>query len=695
MTNQRRQRIRLYYLPLLGAVSLASVAVAQNSGGRKEIVQPLPGSSSSASGQQPGNAASADGWDAARASINRSANSPIILAVDQWKRLQQSDGLGFDAYAGFVMAHPGWPAEDRMRRLAESSINPNSYSPGGVIAFFQRFPARSATGQARYAQALAATGRQAEARDAARAAWRMGALSETDELQFLGLFGSALSPLEHAIHADAALWARNTSSAERSLPYLSANDRLITEARIALQRKSVDAAAKMQAAEPYAKGHAGFIADKASWLRDNGNSILARSLLAEREALTTRPANVEKWYEVLLSNARAAANDQQWSLAYNIASKLDDAYPAGTDVSLQSLGERDDYTSLAWLAGTAALNNIARPRDAMVMFDKYASAARSPQTMTKGWYWAARAAQAGSDAAEASRHLNMAAGYPDQFYGQLARERLGQPIPAPSALHRQVTVTSADRSAFNNLSIVQAAQELGRLGRWSDQSIFLRALAANVSTDAERVLSDELAMRIGRPDLGVMIGRRAKPDGSTGYATSSFPSISVPDGHNSNWTMIHAITRQESQFDKAAVSHAGARGLMQLMPGTARETAGRVGLSYNVSNLTSDTQYNVQLGSTYFQQMLNYYNGSYPLAVAAYNAGPGNVNKWLRAYGDPRTGGVDILDWIEQIPFMETKGYVQRVLENAVVYDAIRAEKNGTKMPSAPLSFYLGKRTPG
>ncbi|OYW83998.1 MAG: hypothetical protein B7Z20_11675 [Sphingobium sp. 32-64-5] len=242
---------------------------------------------------------------------------------------------------------------------------------------------------------------------------------------------------------------------------------------------------------------------------------------------------------------------------------------------------------------------------------------------------------------------------------------------------------------------MRAARALGVLGRWQDQSIFLRAIAANVTSDADRVLASDLAARIGRPDLGVMVGRRARPDGSTSYAATGFPSVSVPSEHMSNWTMIHAISRQESQFDKAAVSHAGARGMMQLMPGTARETAGKIGLSYSLDNLTRDTGYNIQLGSTYFQRMLNYYRGSYPLAVAAYNAGPGNVNKWLAANGDPRLPGSDILRWIENIPIYETKNYVQRVLENAVVYDAMRASRNGTKMPAAPLSFYLGKGTPG
>ena len=167
-----------------------------------------------------------------------------------------------------------------------------------------------------------------------------------------------------------------------------------------------------------------------------------------------------------------------------------------------------------------------------------------------------------------------------------------------------------------------------------------------------------------------MVGRRATVSGLTGYARASFPSMAVPDGEQANWSMIHAITRQESQFDRQIVSRAGARGLMQLMTPTAREVAGKMGLAFDQGALF-DPSYNVQLGSSYFRQLLRYYGGSYPLAVAAYNGGMGNVNKWLKANGDPRMPGVDIIQWIEDIPLFETRDYVQRVLENAVA-DRIR-----------------------
>ena len=183
--------------------------------------------------------------------------------------------------------------------------------------------------------------------------------------------------------------------------------------------------------------------------------------------------------------------------------------------------------------------------------------------------------------------------------------------------------------------------------------------------------------------------RSARNSGSTFYNRAAFPThrANVPSGRV--WSLVHGITRQESSFDRAAVSHAGARGMMQLMPPTAREQAGKMGLSYDTGRLTSDPGYNVMLGSAYFQRLVDQWDGNYPLAVASYNAGAGNVRKWVRAYGDPRAPGGDIVSWIESIPFSETKGYVQRVLENSVVYDRLNPTIGGPK--PVHISTYLGK----
>ncbi|CAN5139713.1 lytic transglycosylase domain-containing protein [soil metagenome] len=649
------------------------------------MVQPIPG----AVPAQPSE------WDKIRSQVGVSQDAQATAWIAEWRRLQQSDTLGFSSYANFIVTNPGWPGEDRMRRLAETSINPNAYEPSQVVAYFTRYPARTAVGHARDAVALSATGRVDEARLEARAAWIAGGMMPDDEARLLSLFGSSLTTADHDMRADALLWQRNTGGVDRIMAYLSPARRPAFEARVAMQRKAPDAILKVQAAEAYAQSDAGFIADKAMWLRDSGNSLAARTLLANRQVATNRPSDAEEWYETLLTNAKAAANDSQWSFAWAIASKVDDAYAPGIQVRDRPIGERDDYTSLTWLAGSTAFYNLNRPADAIGMFQRYATAARSPQTISKGYYWAGRAALATQDKPKADAFFAQAAAYPDQFYGQLALERLGRPIPAPATRAQPAEITAAERTAFANRSVVRAARALGTMGLWEDQSKFIRAIAASADSDKDHLLSSELASALARPDLGVMVGRRAVSDGLSGYGSASFPRVAVPAGHQANWTMIHAIARQESQFDRAAVSHAGARGLMQLMPGTARETAGRIGLSYNATALTSDTGYNIQLGSTYFQQMLSYYGGSYPLAVAAYNAGPGNVNRWITANGDPRLPGSDIVRWIESIPIYETRNYVQRVLENAVVYDVMDPANARFRGAATPLSRYLGKNAAG
>ncbi|WP_443970819.1 lytic transglycosylase domain-containing protein [Sphingobium sp. CR28] len=678
---------------LTSAVLLAAATGSTGVGATQEIVQPLPDSAAASSSNS---ASGADAsWQAAQQRIGSATTSDprVDAAITEWRRLSQSDGYGFAAYSNFILSNPGWPSEDHFRDVAEKTVDPNRDSPASVAAFFGRFPPKTSVGKARYAIALTRLGQMDLARATARDAWRSGVVSATDEAAILGGFAGALTPDDHLARADALLWRQQATAAERTLPYVAPTRQAVVAARIAFQRKAPDAAIKMAAADPVGVMDAGYLADKSRWLRDNGNSLAARQLLASRSALSQYPADTEKWYEALLLQAKAAANDGQWTTAYAIASRVDDALPAGTDVSGLPIGVRDDYTSLVWLAGTAALNKLNRPADAEGMFTRYSQGGRNPSTITKGHYWAGRAAVAAGRTQAANDHFARAGAYADQYYGQLALERLGRPIPSPAAADQPIQLSAAERQGFTNDSLVRATKLLGERGAWADQTRFIRALAARAQTDRDHMFAAEYARTLGRPDLGVMVGRRALANGLSGYGSASFPRISVPSGHDANWTLVHAIARQESQFDRAIVSRAGARGLMQLMPATAAEVAGKIGVGYDQGSLF-DPQYNIRLGSTYIRQLLNYYGGSYPLAIAAYNAGMGNVNKWLKANGDPRMAGGDIVQWIEDIPIWETKDYVQRVMENAVVYDTLNPAGSATNA-SAPLSRYLGKQRPG
>ena len=251
--------------------------------------------------------------------------------------------------------------------------------------------------------------------------------------------------------------------------------------------------------------------------------------------------------------------------------------------------------------------------------------------------------------------------------------------------------TAAQRAAFNARPLVQAVRLLGQQGRSSEEALFIRALAESLDNDSERNLAVDLGQQINRQDLPVWVARMARVKGSMFYVRQAYPTL--PGSLSGQlWSLAHGISRQESSFDPYAVSHAGARGMMQLMTGTAREQAGKIGVSFDSSRLISDPSYNVMIGSSYFQRMLNIWGGNVPLAVASYNAGSGNVGKWVRQYGDPR-GQVDVLKWIEAIPYVETRAYVQRVIENSVVYDSMRG--TAPQQSAMHVSRYLGKSGPG
>lgn len=618
------------------------------------------------------------------------SNGNIPQAMQRWRNLSRRGGnYSFNDYASFLMTYPGWPGAKQMRRNAEQSINVLSWSPNQAIAYFDRYEPVTNGGRAKYALALESVGRSDQAREWGRKAWRNGPLSENDEQRLLSFMAPVLTGDDHDARVDALLWKGATTAARRNLPRASAAQRPIFEARLAVKGRSADRAAKVDQVGSAAITDSGLLTDRATVLRRTGSSFTVRQLLASRPKLTSLPFDAEEWYETLLTNARAAANDKQYSLAYNIASKVDDALPPGTDVSKEGLGVRDDYTSLAWLAGTVALNRLNRPQDAVGMFERYGNAARSPQTRSKGWYWAGHAARKIGDTATANAFFERASKYYEHFYGQLSLEALGRPLPTNVPKPALPDVSKSGKSSHI------AARIAPRFGSRKEQTLFLRAIANSAETETEFAEAFSLSKALRRPDLSVMAGRNARIEGHEKFVGHAYPLLSLPSGHESNWTMIHAITRQESQFDRAAISHAGARGLMQLMPATARETSGRIGIRYTGTNsLLVDPSYNIKLGSTYIQSMLRYFNGSYPLAVAAYNAGPGNVNKWLRRNGDPRTGAIDILTWIERIPIFETKNYVQRVLENAVFYEHLHPEKATSRGPNQ-LSRYLAKRTPG
>lgn len=639
-----------------------------------------------------GSAAIASSTQLVPVATQPSAAAPVYAAYDvnaalaDWRRLRSSEGWAFADYARFLIAYPDWPGETAMRRSAEKSMRPGE-NPATVVAFFQTAKPFTANGYARLADSYAAQGRAAEAVQAARDAWAASGLTANDEVALYQRFGASFTTADHDRRVDRLLIDRDPQDAQRLLPSTSAARRPAFAARIAMQLRSPEVETLYTAVQNQVTTDAGLMQDRARYLREAGWHTPARQLLARPHTFTYRPVDVDKWYELKLLHAQEAAAAGQHSLAYNIARQVDDAVNYGADISLQPLGIRDKYTSLTWLAGTLALRSLNRPADAVALFDRYSKGGRSLQVLTKGAYWAGRAASGAGRFQEATAQFNRAAAYPDLFYGQLALERVGRQVPIP-ATAPALAPTPVQRQAFQQKSLVRAVRLLGQQGRRDEQALFVRALSEAVHDDAGRSLSLEFANQVGRQDLAVWTARSARNDGSPFYYRSSFPTISAGLNDVHLWSLAHGITRQESSFDRTAVSHAGARGMMQLMPGTAQEQAGKMGVGYDYGRLTSDPAYNVMLGSAYFRRLLDQWDGNYPLAVASYNAGAGNVRKWVRNNGDPRRPGADIVAWIEDIPFTETRGYVQRVLENTVVYERLNPRP---QVGPRQLSYFLGK----
>ena len=623
-------------------------------------------------------------------STSAAVGTSVGYALNDWRTLRQSSNYRFADYARFLIANPGWPDESRMRGWAEKAMQPGE-DASTVLAFFAAKKPTSGNGWARLADAYASAGRATEALDAARQAWASDDLPSTDEQALWARFGSSFTREDHDRRVDALLFAKKPGDANRFLSMTSPQRQAAFAARIAMQSNAPDAGSRYAAVIGQVTSDAGLMMDRARWLRANNFDNSAQDLAARAHNFTYKPVDPERFYDMLILLAEDAEQDRKWQTAYNIASQLDDSLSAGALVADQPLGVRDNYTTLAWLAGNVALDRTQRPTSAMAMFDRYARASRSLQVQTKGEYWAGRSALAAGQFQTANTYFQRAAAYPDLFYGQLALERLGRSVSPPPAALPQYTTTSVQRAAFNSRRLVQALRILGQQGRSTEQALFVQALARSLDNDVDRNLAIELGQQLGRQDIAVWTARMARIKGSSFYVRQAYPMLSTSLS-SSMWPLAHGISRQESSFDPYAISHAGARGMMQLMVGTAREQTGKMGIEFDSYRLITDPSYNVMIGSAYFQRMLNIWDGNVPLAVASYNAGSGNVGKWVRQNGDPR-GQVDVLKWIEAIPYAETRGYVQHVIENTVVYDSMRGAQ--PQQTAFHVSRYLGKSQPG
>ncbi|MBV7260377.1 lytic transglycosylase domain-containing protein [Erythrobacter sp. WH158] len=591
-------------------------------------------------------------------------------AIARWEMLHDNREMGFADYAGFALRYPEFPRTSILRVRAENRLDNEAPMQADLLRFFDTHPPLTNSGRARYALALAGAQRS-EAFTVAREAWRSGTMSGPSEAYLLGLFGSQFTADDHNARMDALLWQGDVEAAARQVINVPSANRSLAMARLALIRGATPQSAGISIPS-YALNDAGYVYNLASFYRSKRRNLEAIQLLATRPMANAPALDGEAMVGVMLDAAKGASVGD----TVRIAGKIDDLFEPGQDISKGSFRLRDRYTDLMWKGGTNALWRLRDGRSAAPLFERYGSAAQTPLTRSKGFYWAGRAARQAGMQAEATRYFERAAEYPHYYYGQLALNAMGRPMPAFSQLPA-LQVDAATRAAFEARPLVKAIRHLAQNRRkWQTERRFFQAIGDAAKTPEQLMLANNLAAETGLEEMSVVLGMEAGANGLAGFERVGYPTVDVP--RVNDWTMVHAISRQESEFDRFRKSHANAVGMMQLLPSTAREEAGILGVRYLRADLTGNPKYNITLGDAHFARRMDLYGGAYPLAIASYNAGPGRVNQWLRLNGDPRKGEIDWVTWIEKIPAnFETRYYVMRVIGNAVSYSHMYPEQAG------------------
>jgi soluble lytic murein transglycosylase len=598
-------------------------------------------------------AADAGRWSDA-AALAAQANDPLVGKYAVWTRLYTGgSGTTFDEIEAFLAANPDWPNRDRLRVRAEEAMGP-SMPDERVLAWFEQAPPASPDGAFHYARVLEAKGRVEDAAKVVQRAWTEMTMGTEQSDDFRRRFHRYLRPEDDIARLERLLWERDVRSARRQLRYVPKNWHPLAEARIALTIRARNADKTLATVPPALRNDPGLIFEQVRWHRLGRNMQEAADLLLRHPKLPV-VWRLDRWWREREYLARWALYEDNPALAYKLAS-----------THFQTEG--GDFAEAEWLAGWIALRKLKRPDDALRHFQALYEAVSYPISRSRGAYWLARAYEAKEQHNTATRWYREAAAHVTYFYGQVAAGHLLESERPP--LPKEQEPSAQDAAAFEARDLPRIVRLMAELDRRRDVRAFLLALAAAAKTPADWTLTTRLAQDIGRYDLAVSIAKLAPREGVV-LSVSGYPALEPANAASEQFpdpSILHAVVRQESAFDTEAVSHAGARGLMQLMPQTAVRVARRLNMPYSQNRLTQDATYNLRLGQAYLADMLNDYDGSLILALAAYNAGPVRVERWLQRNGDPGPSIYDAVDWVETIPFSETRNYVQRVLENLSVY---------------------------
>jgi peptidoglycan lytic transglycosylase len=578
---------------------------------------------------------------------------PLPAKTLRWLRMfEGGQASDFATMASFLMANPHWPNPDQLQVLAEEAIrDPADHEL--IRAFFAERAPLTTRGRIRYAQALFQIGAEDEAVALIRKAWIEGDFSAREDKRFVAQYGRHLRQEDHVARLDSLLWDLRRSAAKRMLNRVPQGHRRLAEARIALQGRSGSVDRAIEAVPAALQDDPGLLYDRLRWRRQHHLYDGVQAILLDPPAELDRP---DRWWFERLLEIRRLLRRGDFARAWRLAAN-------------HGQTEGEDFAEATWLAGWLALRHGQDPSEAFRRFIVMHEAVTAPTERSRAAYWAGRSAAALGDQALARYWYQAAARHRIAYYGQLAALELGEPAPTEPVPPPDL----GELTAFEASEIARVVRMLIEVGADDQLRPFAIHLIGQAASPSEVGMAAELIAQSGRVDLVTQGSRAAAYRGQVNEA-AAFPIpdlaslVDGPEGQPET-ALLLGVARQESTFNTWGMSHAGARGLLQLMPQTAKLMARALRVPYDSARLTADPDYNVRLGRHYLRTLLERYDGEAVLAMAAYNAGPRRVQDWLELNGDPRRGTLhDLVDWVELIPFDETRAYVQRVIEARNMY---------------------------
>ena len=604
-------------------------------------------------------------WETARAEAQRAG--PVARDIIEWRRFRASEG-DFVSIRKFLSRRADWPGLKLLRRRSETNV-PVGSRPLEVIDFFSSQPPQTGAGARALIAAYRSKGFHAEAEAEAVRVWQTMLIEQEDHDALLKEFRNVLRP-HHEARLDMLLWRGARQNAERMYPLVSNGWVALARARLARRGTGSGVEVLIGKVPGSHRDHPGLAFEIMQWRARNGDNQEAAAIFFEAgEDGLGRPARWAGWRRSL---ARRLMRDGKAELAYRLASR-------------NGLQEGSSYADLEWRSGYLALTYMNDGQGALHHFKRFRDAVERPISLGRAGYWQGRARESLGDLAGARRAYALGARHQTSFYGLLAAERAG--IPLDSALRGEETFPHWTSTTLPRSSVFAAVRFFIASGERDQAEQFVSHMAETLPRHELGSLG-EYVLAENEPHLSVAIAKQAARRGIVlpryyfpvaRMGVSNFP---IPR------ELVLAITRQESEFDPAVRSRVGALGIMQLMPDTAREVAAYLDMPYSSSRMLSDTYYNTRLGTAYLDELLERYDGNVVLVAAAYNAGPGRADRWTDSLGDPRRS--DMVDWIEHIPYNETRNYVMRVAEGMLVYRARLGGKLGPVTMSREIADWRG-----